>query len=179
LADVWRVRPETPADAGPIEAVNVAAFGGRPNEAALVGAIRASPGFVADLSLVAEADGAVIGHVMLSGLELRDGDARHPALVLAPLAVAPRWQRCGVGSALVRHALAAAQAAGHRAVVLLGAPAYYRRFGFEPSAAQGIAQPFRVGDASQVVFLDPDARGQIKGVVEYPEPFHTVPGVLP
>lgn len=177
-AGAWVIRPERPADAAAIGAVHVAAFGGRPNEAALVAEIRASPGFVPELSLVAEADGAVIGHAMLSRVEVRDGGARHGALVLAPVAVAPSWQRRGVGGALVRRALADAQDHGHRVVVLLGAPGYYRRFGFEPSAGPGIRQPFPIGDASQVVFLDRSARGEVQGTVAYPEPFRSVVGVL-
>ena len=180
MPERWIVRPETPDDAAAIERVNVLAFDGRWQEAALVAAIRASDRFVPTLSLVAEtADGEAIGHVMLSQLHVRDGDERHDALVLAPLAVVPDWQRRGVGTALTHRALAVANSAGHRVIVLIGHPSYYPRFGFEPSAPAGITQPFPIGHASQVLFLDPTARGLVKGVVEYPDAFRAVPGVLP
>ena len=156
-------------DAEAILAVHRAAFGGEA-EPTLVAAIRGGPGFDPALSLVAEADGALIGHVLLSPVTV-GGD---PALVLAPLAVAPDWQRRGVGGELTRRVLEVARAGGHRVVVLLGHPTYYPRFGFEPSAAHGIAQPFPAGDASMVLFLDPAARGAVTGTIAYPETFRAV-----
>ena len=179
MASAWMVRTERPGDAAGIDAVNVSAFDGRWEEAALVAAIRRSASFVPSLSLVAEANGQLVGCVMLSRAQLRDGEDLHEALVLAPLAVVPEWQRRGVGTGLTSHALGAARSAGHRVVVLIGHTGYYPRFGFEPSAPAGIDQPFPIGDASQVLFLDPTARGVVKGTVGYPDAFRSVPGVLP
>ena len=111
-----------------------AAFG-RPDEADLVGALRAD-GDVA-LSLVAVADGAVAGHVLFSPMA-----APFPALALAPVAVLPERQGRGIGGALIREGLARAEARGWRGVFVLGEPAYYRRFGFDAKAAEGFASPY-------------------------------------
>ena len=116
------IRPERPADAPAIAALLAQAFGGA-DEAGLVTALR-HDGDLA-LSLVAEAGGAALGHVALSPLT-----APAPAFALAPLAVHPALQGRGLGAALVRAALTAA---GDHAVVVLGDPAYYARFGFAPA----------------------------------------------
>jgi predicted N-acetyltransferase YhbS len=90
------IRPETPADADAIARAVELAFG-RPAEAELVAAIRASDGFVQELSLVAEEDGEIVGHLMLSYVALGD----RTVLQLAPMAVVPQRQSQGVGGALV------------------------------------------------------------------------------
>lgn len=126
---LWpRLRPEAAGDAAGIDALLQAAFGGN-EEAALVRALRAE----GDLthSLLAHAGGVPVGHVALSPLT-----AERPALALAPLAVHPALQGRGLGSALVRAALAAA---GDRAVVVLGEPGFYTRFGFVPA---DLASPY-------------------------------------
>ena len=75
---------------------------------------------------------------MVSFTDLRDGDTRHRISHLSPLAVAPSYQRRGIGSALVRAVAAAAREMGAPCVVLEGAPSFYGRLGFEPSASRGI-----------------------------------------
>jgi len=135
-----------------------------------VAAIRGGPGFDPELPLVAEADGAVIGHVLLSPVTV----GGEPALVLAPLAVVPEWQRQGVGGALTRRVLDVARKGGHRLVVVLGHPTYYPRFGFAPSANQGITQPFPAGSASMALFLDEGARRMLRGTIAYPPTFAAV-----
>lgn len=120
-----RLREESPLDIGTIAALNDAAFGGT-DESALVARLRRDGDL--DLSLVAEDGdaGRIVGHLALSPLR-----APFPALALAPLAVAPDRQRRGIGSALVRAALARRPNA---TIVVLGDPAYYARFGFRPVA---------------------------------------------
>ena len=86
------------------------------------------------------AEGVVVGHVLLSRLVSPPG-----ALALAPLAVLPDRQRRGVGSALVRAALARAREGGGAAAFVLGDPAYYGRFGFSAEAARGYASPYAGG----------------------------------
>lgn len=116
------IRPETPADHAALDDLLTAAFGG-PDEARLLRALRDDGDL--SLSLVAEAAGCILGHVALSPLV-----AESPAQALAPLAVLPAMQGMGIGTALVRQALAGA---GGKAVVVLGDPAYYSRFGFCPA----------------------------------------------
>lgn len=158
------IRPEVPADIPAIRAVTAAAFtgvahsappvepDGAPGEATLVGWLRADAGWIPELSLVAEdAAGKVIGHVVctrafVDGAPSSVDDSRgpshsSPALGLGPLSVLPQRQGAGVGAALMRAVLAAAEERGEPLVVLIGNPRYYSRFGFRPAAALGIQPP--------------------------------------
>ena len=123
-------RHETESDAGTIRAVTEAAFRNAPHasgtEPSIVEALR-SAGALA-LSLVAEADGAVVGHVALSPVSISDGTPGW--FGLGPISVAPEWQRRGIGSQLMREALRLLCERGAAGCVLLGNPAYYGRFGF-------------------------------------------------
>jgi putative acetyltransferase len=127
------VRGETPDDASAIRAVERVAFV-RPDEAALVDRLRAEHALAQ--SLVATLDGAVVGHLALSPVEVGASAAR--VLGLGPVAVEPAYQRCGLGARLVEEGLARARAAGIAAVVVLGDPSYYARFGFIPARHAGI-----------------------------------------
>jgi putative acetyltransferase len=159
------IRPETPDDWRSVGAVAEMTFGRR-LEVRMIESIRASDGYVPELSLVAEDDetGALVGHVMLSYVELERTGRR--VLELGPLAVRPSRQRQGIGSRLVREALARADALGEPLVVVLGHPEYYPRFGFRPSSELGIERPHREipPDAFMVVPLssyDPALRGRV------------------
>ena len=132
------VRDEHAADVPGVRAVVESAFG-RVAEADLVDALRAA-GKV-ELSLVAECEGHVVGHVLFSAVTTA-GDDPPFAAGLAPLAVVRRMHRLGVGSALVRHGLARCRRAGHAFVVVLGDPAYYSRFGFEPAERHQLSCEF-------------------------------------
>lgn len=135
------IRPERPGDEEAIAAVHRAAFG-KDEEVQIVERLRAGPDYLPHLSLVAEQDGAIVGHTILSRARL---DAR-PALGLGPIGVLPDRQRDGIGSALMHASLDAAREAGEAVVVLLGHPTYYPRFGFVPASRLGITPPFEVGD---------------------------------
>ncbi|MCQ0971726.1 GNAT family N-acetyltransferase [Paracoccus sp. TK19116] len=115
------LRPEDRADRHGIHALNHLAFGSE-DEARLVDRLREDGDL--DLSLVAAQGGTVLGHIALSRVE-----AHFPALALAPVAVHPAMQRRGIGSALIRAAIAARP---DHAIIVLGEPAYYARFGFAP-----------------------------------------------
>lgn len=134
-------QPELPADAGPISNVHDAAFAPLGDtasaEAELVRTLRADGAIVPGLSLVAERGGRVVGHVVCS----RGHAGDRPALGLAPLGVLPEFQRRGVGTALMEAVIHAADALGEPCIALLGDPAYYSRFGFEPAHTAGIAAP--------------------------------------
>jgi len=165
-----RTRVELPSDAAETRRVHMAAFPG-PEEADLVDALRRDAGWLPELSLVAvDARDLVIGHALLTRLQVGDGQG----LALAPVAVAPEWQRKGVGALVVRAALDAAERAGERLVVVLGDPGYYRRFGFEPASGYGVSGPFAVPDAYfQALRLN--GHGDVPhGVCRYPEPFAAV-----
>src|SRR5262245_35475363 len=130
------IRRERPADEEAVHRVNESAFGG-PDEAAIVEALRANGG--ATLSLVAELDGTVVGHILFSPVSI---DPAGTALGLAPMAVMPVHQRRGVGGRLVREGLELLREAGHGAVVVLGHAEYYPRFGFVRASRFGLRCEF-------------------------------------
>jgi predicted N-acetyltransferase YhbS len=167
LAPGWTTRPETESDVAAIREVNLAAFPSE-DEADLVDALRASDAWIDGLSIVAEdSEGTVVAHALLSRCRV-DGV---PALALAPCAVLPRVQRTGAGSAAIQAGLEAAAALGENLVVVLGHPAYYRRFGFIPAWAFGIRASFEVPDeALMALALDPSAETP-RGTIAYPGPF--------
>jgi putative acetyltransferase len=167
--DAFHVRDERPEDAPRVFAVQRAAFG-REAEARLVDALRRT--VQPRLSLVAEAEGELVGHVFLSPVTI-EGAAGAPACAgLAPLGVLPARQGCGAGSALVREGLARAPARGWRAVFLLGDPAYYARFGFRLAAPRGLHYESDAFDAAfQVRELAPGALAGVRGFVRYPAAF--------
>jgi putative acetyltransferase len=134
-----RVRPEEPRDADAIDRVVADAFlaeFGSTSEASLVRTMRARGELVADLTLVVVLGDEIVGHLAMSEVTVDGRDAR--GLGLAPVAVTPQRQGIGIGSTLIRAALARAEQAGWRFVVLLGHEHYYPRFGFEPARRYGL-----------------------------------------
>ena len=165
------IRPETPGDHRAVYELNHAAFG-RENEARLVESLRGSSAFIPELSLVAHDGTRPVAHVLFTRIVVRDGGRAHEALALAPLAVLPELQKRGLGSALVRHGLAAAHELGHRVVIVLGHPEYYPRFGFLPAQLLGIHPPFPAqAEAFMALELQPGALQAVRGRVEYPPEF--------
>ncbi len=163
-----RIRDERPDDRARVFVLQEAAFG-RENEARLVEALRvaARP----QLSLVAERDARVVGHVFVSPVTV-ERDPALPAGGLGPVGVDPAEQGRGVGSALVRAALARAPGLGWRAVFLLGNPAYYSRFGFSLAAPRGLHYRSEVFDAAfQVVELSSGALDGRAGLVHFDPAF--------
>jgi putative acetyltransferase len=130
----------------------VAAAFDRADEADLVEELRAQGAVV--LELAAMENRVVIGHVLFSTLEVEPRTRRIAAL--APLSVAPEWQRHGVGSALVREGLARCATLGFDAVAVLGDPEYYRRFGFRRRTARALESVYS-GLAYQALELKPGA----------------------
>lgn len=134
------MRPATNADREGIFKVQSAAFG-RANEARLVERIEASDRSVEGLSLVAEAGHLIVGHALFSHVDVEAVDGVREVLALGPVAVDPDVQRQGIGTALVRAGLSAADALGEPLVVVLGWPDYYPRFGFRPAADLRLQPP--------------------------------------
>jgi putative acetyltransferase len=161
------VRLERPEDLEAIREINRQAFEGEA-EACLVDALR--DGGYARLSLVAEEDGQVVGHILFSDLPIITQTSTLLALALAPMAVLPTRQRQGIGSRLVREGLRVCAEAGHRIVVVLGHPDYYPRFGFSSRLARVLKSPFS-GPAFMALELVPGALADVTGEVRYPPPF--------
>ncbi len=115
---------------GPIEAVTASAFLNAPHtshtEQYIVNALRRAGKL--SISLVAEADGTLIGHVAISPVSISDGASGW--FGLGPISVLPQHQRQGIGSKLMRGALGILRGRGASGCVVLGEPEYYGRFGF-------------------------------------------------
>ncbi|HEX8080721.1 MAG TPA: N-acetyltransferase [Jatrophihabitans sp.] len=171
------IEPERPADHAAVRAVVGAAFADEPSVVDLVELIRASPGYLPSLALVARVDDEVAGFVMLSRAELvSDSGSRHPVLTLSPLAVAPALQGRGIGSALVPAGLAAAERLGEQLVVLEGSPRYYPRFGFRDCRPFGIQIHLPDWSAPEAGMVFPLSAydGRARGWVVYPPAFAVV-----
>jgi putative acetyltransferase len=168
------LRPEQPADHEAVRDVVGAAFGGHGHDGVpdLVDALRASAAWIDGLSFVAEIGTDVVGHVLLTRGLLDAPSRLVDVLVLSPLAVLPVRQGQGIGGALVRHALAAAEARGEPAVFLEGSPAYYPRFGFAPGGGLGFRRPsLRIPEPAFQVVTTSAYRPWMTGTLVYPEPF--------
>jgi putative acetyltransferase len=159
------VRPERPEDRAAVWQVNALAFG-RPNEAALVDALRQRTRPY--LSLVAVEDGHIVGHIFFSPVIIVSETGIIPVFGLAPMAVLPECQRRGIGSQLVRQGLQECARIGQTVVVVLGHPAFYPRFGFLPASRKGLYCEYAVPDeAFMVAELLPGVLQGRTGVVKY------------
>jgi putative acetyltransferase len=169
---VITIRAENAEDIPAVRRVNELAFG-RPNEAALVDALRAAAN--PQVSLVAVENGQVVGHIFFSPVLIESEDSTSSALGLAPMAVLPEYQRQGVGSQLVREGLRECQHVGCKVVVVLGHPEYYPRFGFIPASQKGLRSEYPVPDeVFMVAELEPGALGGQRGLVKYRPEFDEV-----
>lgn len=171
----WPIRAERPEGREAIAAVVEAAFGSK-TEARLVERIRSSPNFIPELSLVAEVERYIVGHVMISLVTLLATDAPRSISSLSPLAVTPAFQGRGVGSALVSEVTARADKRGEPLVVLEGSPAFYERLGFEHSVPHGIEitlPSWAPAEAAQVLRLE-NCDASNRGRVVYPPAFDYV-----
>jgi len=164
------VRREKSEDVAGIRDVLLDAFG-QPEEADLVEALRRGTAFMQELSLVAQAGDAVVGHILFTRLHVR-GAERKPGLALAPMAISKPFQRLGIGGQLMRAGLAAARERGEPFVVVLGHPEYYPRFGFERASRFEIRAPMDVPDAALMAMeLRPGGLSGVSGVVEWAPEF--------
>ena len=169
------VRRERDGDADAIRQVNVAAFG-QPEEARIVDAIRSAGQSL--LSLVAEDDSALVGHSLFTAVTIEMPEAASAEMGrwagLAPMAVAPHRQRHGIGSALVDAGLDECRALGIEAIVVLGHPAFYPRFGFRPASTFGLRCEFPVPDeVFMALELVPGVLRDRAGLVHYLPCFST------
>lgn len=165
------IRAENENDCAPVYSVNVSAFE-TPAEAILVNALRKQAQPI--VSLVAEVNGEVIGHIMFSPVSL-SGFANLNALGLAPMAVTAEYQRKGIGSELVRAGLKQCKLLGFTAVVVLGHPDYYPRFGFSPSSRFGIDSEYEVPEGVFMAMeLQPGALSGKTGRVKYHDAFGNI-----
>ena len=166
------IRPEKPDDIPAIRIVNKRAFGGA-TEADLVDALRLNG--KATISLVAEDDGRVVGHILFSPVTIETSERELVGVGLAPMSVIPERQNQRTGSLLVEEGLRRCREDGHRFVVVLGHPGYYPRFGFVPASRFGIKSEYDVADeVFMVMELREGALSGCAGVVKYQPEFNEV-----
>lgn len=170
------IRTETPADYDRVFEITEAAFRDLEisdhTEQHLVNRLRASAAFIPQLSLVAELDGEVVGHILFTRATIVGADRTWESLTLAPVSVAPPHQRRGIGGQLIRAGLQIARELGYGNVNLVGHPDYYPRFGFERASRYKISLPFDVPDeAFMILELRPGALDGVSGVLRYAPEF--------
>lgn len=133
----------------------------------LVAALRKSEAFIPELSLVAEIDGELAGHILFTKITVGDDEA----LALAPLSVRPKYQRQGVGTALIAKGHEIAAELGYQYSLVLGSKTYYPRAGYVPAAQLGVEVPAGFPpDCYMAARLSKNAR-PIRGPVKYANGF--------
>ena len=163
------IRPEQSADLTAIHSVIEQAFQqalGSVAEAKLVDQLRTNGKFI--VSLVAVEDEQIVGHILFS--EVTIGDVT--IIGLAPLAVLPSRQKQGIGTLLTNAGIAACRNAGYTAIVVLGHPEYYPRFGFVPASRCGIKSEYDVpDDVFMALELQPGTLANCAGIAKYQAEF--------
>jgi putative acetyltransferase len=158
---------EDPLERSVVRSINEAAFG-RPDEAGLIDGLRTDGAVL--LSLVAELERRIVGHILFSRMWIDTSDGPIAAAALAPMAVLPGHQRRGIGGQLIRHGLGLLRQRGERVVIVLGHPGYYPRFGFSNQKARSLESPFPP-EAFMAAELSPGALDGIRGKVRYSAAF--------
>ena len=168
------IRTEKPGDYKAITLVNDLAFGQK-NEGILVEKLRKKPGFIPGLSLVAELEERIVGHILFFPIQIVNRGNTFPSLALAPMCVLPEYQKQGIGTRLANEGFAAAKSLGFNSVIVLGHENYYPRLGFEQARKWNIRAPFDI--PTQYFFameLVPGALNGVSGTVQYPDEFADV-----
>jgi putative acetyltransferase len=166
----WIIRRETEQDFTAIDSVVLAAS----KEPELPGIIRQiRKDGDALLSLVAEIDSRIAGHILMCRLWIETSVGPIAAVGLAPLMVAPEYQNKGLGTDLTNHALRLSLEHGENIVLVLGHPSYYPRFGFSAALVQDLEIPFPIDvpGAFMGLELKPGTLRSIRGKVRYPQAF--------
>ena len=166
------IRNEKKDDYNEIRKINELAFGQK-NEGKLVDDLRKKSDFNCLLSLVAEIKGRIVGHILFYPIKIKNEDKEHIVLSLAPIAVHPDFQNKGIGTKLVKKGLEAAKKTGYDAVIVVGHPNYYPRFGFSPASKWDIKLPIECpDDVFLALELKKNSLKNISGLVEFPKEYY-------
>ncbi len=164
------IREEGPADREAIHEVNNLVFG-QAGEAVLIERLRDAEAL--PISLVAEEDDQIVGHIAFSPARIAGAETIR-VLGLGPMAVLPDYQNQGIGSAMVEGGLAVARAMAQDAVIVLGHVPFYPRFGFAPASRYGLSCKFGGGDAFMALELTAGALADCAGLAHYHPAFDEV-----
>ncbi|MBF0317625.1 MAG: N-acetyltransferase [Nitrospirae bacterium] len=176
---IIKVRKETRDDYPDVKRVVKAAFEkefGKDKESTLIERLRQNAVFIPDLSLVAVVGDSVVGHALFFPVVIRSDCERPDALSLslAPIAVAPDFQRKGIGKRLIEEGLSIAATLGHKSVIVFGHPSYYPRFGFKPAGNWHVKPSFSGVPDNAFMAIELLAGGltDSSGTVQLPEEFN-------
>lgn len=170
------IRKEQPEDFKAVARIIKAAFAKDPHsdqrEHIIVEKLRQSENFISELSLIAEKDNEVVGHILLTPISIVNEEEEIPSLALAPVSVKVEHQGQGIGSQLIKTAHEKAKAMNFKHIVLLGYEDYYPRFGYELTSKYNIKLPFPAPKENcMVIALEENVLNTVYGMVEYPKEF--------
>jgi len=138
----------------------------------LVERLRKSNAFIPELSIIAEIDHEIVGHILLTKLKIKNTQNEFDSLALAPVSVLPKYQGKGIGTKLIEHAHKRAKELGHTSIVLLGHAKYYPKFGYVQVDKFGIELPFDVPKENcMAIELTKNGLKGVNGTVVYPKEF--------
>ncbi len=149
------------------------------NEWSLVDRIRDSKYYINDISLVAEFEGNIVGHILFTQMKVNNENNSYNSLALAPVSVHKDYQKKGIGKLLVRSGIEKAKELGYRSIIVMGHPEYYTKFGFT------LASKYHIGTTSDFndkclfgLDLVDGELSRISGVIQYCPPFYNEEGEL-
>jgi predicted N-acetyltransferase YhbS len=138
------------------------------NEQDYVNKLRSSGNYIPELALVAEENGKLVGHIMLTKTFINAGNEKFAALLLAPLSVALELRKRGIASKLVKKSFELAKSSGFNTVFVVGEPAFYCRFGFKSSVLFGVKHVPQIENQYVMVHeLSAEALNGITGTVTF------------
>lgn len=138
----------------------------------LVERLRKSEAFIPELSIVAEIDNKIVGHILFTKLKVVNDSDSFESLALAPVSVLPEFQGKGIGSKLILYGHEIAKGLDYKSVILLGHQNYYPRFGYKLCDKYNIKMPFDVPTENcMVIALTEDGSKDVSGEVVYPKAF--------
>lgn len=138
----------------------------------LVEKLRKSDAFIPELSIVAEIDGEIVGHILFTKIKVENDSTSFESLALAPVSVLPEFQNKGIGGLLINYGHTLAKDLGYTSVILIGHENYYPKFGYEKTTNFGISFPFDIPEENgMAIALTENGLENINGVVKYPKEF--------
>jgi len=139
----------------------------------LVERLRKSSFFIPELSMIAEFENKIVGHILLTKVKIKNNQEEFSSLALAPVSVLPEYQRNGIGGMLIKQAHKIAKELGHKSIVVLGHEKYYPKFGYKQTDKYGIELPFDVPKENcMIIALTENGLEGVHGTVEYPKEFN-------
>ena len=171
------IRQENTSDYKTVFKVIEGAFKNEPlsdlKEQILVDKLRKSSAFIPELSLVAEFNDEIVGHILLTKIKIINNNRSLDSLALAPVSVKPEFQNRGFGGKLILESHKIARELGFQSIVLLGHENYYPKFGYELASKYNIKIPFDAPDENcMIIELTENGLKGVSGTVQYSREFY-------